>query len=212
METVSAPELFPTPSLLSLYKKGGLKHEEYKYIYTKEVLSILSPAEIYSKYNKSLFLCYEKNGEFCHRHLVSDWLNKNGGDAEELSPQEIKIAVVGSRSFMDFEYAEKVLLALVKNYPKCSFVSGGALGADTIIKLFCEKYDYSLLEILPEWSKYGKKAGFLRNYDIWQSSDIGLCFWDGKSKGTAHSFKISKDMNKKCYVVEYLSKNIYLSR
>ena len=28
-------------------------------------------------------LCYEKPSDFCHRHLVADWLNKNGIKCEE---------------------------------------------------------------------------------------------------------------------------------
>ena len=28
-------------------------------------------------------VCYEKPGDFCHRHLVADWLNKNGYKCEE---------------------------------------------------------------------------------------------------------------------------------
>ena len=28
-------------------------------------------------------LCYEKPDDFCHRHLVADWLNKNGYKCEE---------------------------------------------------------------------------------------------------------------------------------
>ena len=28
-------------------------------------------------------LCYEKPGDFCHRHLVADWLNENGYKCEE---------------------------------------------------------------------------------------------------------------------------------
>lgn len=29
-------------------------------------------------------LCYEKPDDFCHRHLVADWLRKNGYECEEL--------------------------------------------------------------------------------------------------------------------------------
>ena len=32
-------------------------------------------------------VCYEKPSDFCHRHLVADWLNKNGYDCEELSDE-----------------------------------------------------------------------------------------------------------------------------
>ena len=29
-------------------------------------------------------ICYEKPGDFCHRHLVADWFNKNGIECKEL--------------------------------------------------------------------------------------------------------------------------------
>lgn len=28
-------------------------------------------------------ICYEKSGDFCHRHLVADWLNENGFKCKE---------------------------------------------------------------------------------------------------------------------------------
>lgn len=34
-------------------------------------------------------ICYEKPSDFCHRHLVADWLRKNGLQCEEWT-QEIK--------------------------------------------------------------------------------------------------------------------------
>jgi hypothetical protein len=30
-------------------------------------------------------ICYEKPSDFCHRHLVADWLNKNGFECEEFT-------------------------------------------------------------------------------------------------------------------------------
>ena len=34
-------------------------------------------------------VCYEKPSDFCHRHLVADWLNKNGISCKELSEEEV---------------------------------------------------------------------------------------------------------------------------
>lgn len=34
--------------------------------------------------NNPILLCYEKPDQFCHRFLVSEWLNKKGFDCEEL--------------------------------------------------------------------------------------------------------------------------------
>ena len=37
-----------------------------------------------SGYDKDVALvCYEKPSDFCHRHLVADWLNKNGFECKE---------------------------------------------------------------------------------------------------------------------------------
>lgn len=32
---------------------------------------------------KIALICYEKPGDFCHRHLVADWFNKSGIEAKE---------------------------------------------------------------------------------------------------------------------------------
>ena len=32
-----------------------------------------------------VLICYEKPGDFCHRHLVADWLNNHGFRCEEWS-------------------------------------------------------------------------------------------------------------------------------
>ena len=34
-------------------------------------------------FSKIILLCYEKPGDFCHRHLVADWLIKNGIECVE---------------------------------------------------------------------------------------------------------------------------------
>lgn len=33
--------------------------------------------------NDIALICYEKPTDFCHRHLVADWLNKNGFKCDE---------------------------------------------------------------------------------------------------------------------------------
>lgn len=34
--------------------------------------------------NDIALICYEKQSDFCHRHLVAKWLNQNGYECEEL--------------------------------------------------------------------------------------------------------------------------------
>ena len=42
--------------------------------YYNQVLSKLSPQEIYEQLDEKVLLCYENNNEFCHRHIVAKWL------------------------------------------------------------------------------------------------------------------------------------------
>jgi len=70
--------------------------------YWKQVLSKLNPEEVFRDLDSSVLLCYEPNTEFCHRHIVSAWLEislgikvpekkANGYQIEEINrPKYIK--------------------------------------------------------------------------------------------------------------------------
>ena len=120
----------------------------------------------------------------------------------------IKIAIIGSRGFSDYEYfkSEFELFLKENNIKDYKIVSGGARGADTFGRNYAKSQNNEIIEFIPNWEKYGKRAGFLRNYDIWDNSDIGIAFWDGKSTGTAHSFEITKKQNKTLKVINYITK------
>ncbi len=50
----------------------------YKKMYQKEVLDLLDPLKVYNELGEnSILLCYERPNEFCHRHLVAEWLMNN---------------------------------------------------------------------------------------------------------------------------------------
>lgn len=51
----------------------------------KDLIDLI-PQDLISEHglNKTICLvCYEKPSDFCHRHLVADWLNKNGFKGKE---------------------------------------------------------------------------------------------------------------------------------
>lgn len=100
------------------------------------------------------------------------------------------IGIVGGRDFDDYslltttmnEYVDKVHL----------IVSGGAKGADSLGERWAKENNKKTLIFKPEWDKYGKSAGFIRNQEIVKNSDFVLAFWDGKSKGTKSSIDLCK--------------------
>ena len=81
----------PTAYMLS----SACTHEEYLHKYV-EILHRLDPKKVIADVEsiaqgKDVALCcYEKPGDFCHRHLLSEWLRKNGYDVNEWQPEEKK--------------------------------------------------------------------------------------------------------------------------
>ena len=82
---------FPIPNCRVLNPKPYMLHMEqgqYTAAYNR-ILDSLSPQYIVeflegvSEGRDVVLLCYEKPGDFCHRQLVAEWLNRNGISVEE---------------------------------------------------------------------------------------------------------------------------------
>ena len=87
-------KLAPKWSFFNEWKSGSHKGDNDYYIehFNEEVLDNLNSSEIEKELKrlakrrtseKIILICYEKPGDFCHRHLVSDWFNKNDIFCEE---------------------------------------------------------------------------------------------------------------------------------
>lgn len=75
----------PRKELFNQWKSGALNNFEYSAKYT-EYLNTLPKQDIYELKdsllgeNKNFVMCcYEKQGDFCHRHVLADWLENNFG-------------------------------------------------------------------------------------------------------------------------------------
>lgn len=72
-------KLAPKYWLLMKYKKDG-DQEFYIAHYYEETLNKLDPQKVYNELGEdAILLCWEKPGEFCHRRLVAEWLEKSLG-------------------------------------------------------------------------------------------------------------------------------------
>ena len=116
----------------------------------------------------------------------------------------MKIGIVGSRGFEDYESLCRELVFFNKFYgPIMQIVSGGAAGADSLGAKFALEHNIELVFYKPDWKKYGKAAGMIRNTYIVKNSDFVFAFWDGKSKGTKDSIEKSKKLNIPIKVIRY---------
>lgn len=115
----------------------------------------------------------------------------------------MRLAVVGTRWFEDFDKLVEILDKLRELKEIDVIISGGAEGVDSMAEHYAEVNGIPTEIYHAEWDKYGKGAGFIRNKTIWDNSDMGLAIWDGKSKGTSHSFDIARKQGKILYVYNY---------
>ena len=115
-----------------------------------------------------------------------------------------KLAVVGSRNFNDYNQLKNTINNIRLSYPNINtIVSGGAIGADKLSEVYAHEFQLQTIIFQPEWNKYGKKAGILRNKDIICNADIVVAFWDGKSPGTKNSIELANVHQKKLFVVHF---------
>lgn len=109
----------------------------------------------------------------------------------------LNIGIVGSRTFEDYEYMKSILDRFFKFK---RIISGGAKGADLLGRRYAQENSIEIKEFLPDWEKFGKKAGFIRNRDIVEHSDIIVAFWDGESKGTENTISLAKEAKKEVFI------------
>lgn len=126
---------------------------------------------------------------------------------QEKESKACNMAVIGSRTFADFPFLTTSLDTVNKEYPFTCIVSGGAIGADQLGEKYARQHSIPTLIFKPDWKKHGKSAGFIRNHDILEHSDVVVAFWDGISKGTSHSISEAKKLKKPLFVFYYLRVN-----
>ena len=81
-------KLAPKYDFFMEWKKN---HDNNYYIrcFDDQVLSVLDPTQVVTDLftmaagRDIALICYEKPTDFCHRHLVAEWLQKNGYEVQE---------------------------------------------------------------------------------------------------------------------------------
>jgi len=113
----------------------------------------------------------------------------------------MKIGIVGSRKFDDYETLKKFVLENVDIDEVEDVVSGGAKGADTLAERFClEVLDKKAIIHYPDYKKWGRYAApKLRNTLIAKESDELFAFWNGFSGGTQDTVDKTKKLGKKVH-------------
>jgi hypothetical protein len=102
VKCIAMPSLAPTHSIL--YDKYRTD-DRYTHRYKSEVLQKLDPQKVLADLvaiaqgSDIALCCYEKPGDFCHRHIVAEWLKENTGVEIEEYGQSKNVPVVEQTLF-----------------------------------------------------------------------------------------------------------------
>ena len=111
---------------------------------------------------------------------------------------EMRIAVVGSRGWADYEKIEKVL----DKYKPSELVSGAAQGADRLADVYAMKRRIPINIYRPNMGAgYDVREYHKRNQAIVENCDGLVAFWDGKSTGTRGTIERARRAGKLLEVV-----------
>lgn len=115
----------------------------------------------------------------------------------------INLAVVGSRSFNNYNLLRDKLDKLKEKYLINKIISGGAKGADTLAIQYAKENNIRYYTHTADWKSFGKSAGYKRNILIVNDCDYLIAFWDGVSKGTKHSIDIAQTYCKQVNIIYF---------
>lgn len=115
----------------------------------------------------------------------------------------ITLAVIGSRTFNNYQLLSDEIDKLASQYSINKIVSGGAIGADTLGETYANINKIPIIIFKPDWKTHGKAAGIIRNTDIINAADVVIAFWDGVSRGTKDSIDKAHKSGKIVVIVEF---------
>ena len=110
----------------------------------------------------------------------------------------MKVLICGSRTISD---SAVVLKAVAQSGIRPThIISGGARGVDRLASQYAASRGIEFTEYLADWNKYGKRAGFVRNYVMVGAAEAVIAVWDGTSRGTKHSIEYARSCGKWVFV------------
>lgn len=130
----------------------------------------------------------------------------------------MKLAVVGTRTFINKKIIYDELDLIHKEIEISLIVSGGARGVDSIAVLWAKDRKIPFKEYKAKWddlnapgaiiktnsygNKYNAMAGMQRNSLIIDTAEKVVAFWDRKSSGTGDSIRKAISQNKLLKIID----------
>lgn len=99
----------------------------------------------------------------------------------------MRVAVVGSRFFTDYNYVKSALDVISELNEITVIISGGAKGADSLGERYARENSIEFVLFAADWNKHGKAAGPIRNKQLIEEGKPQLVVAFDPGKGTMNT-------------------------
>lgn len=104
-----------------------------------------------------------------------------------------RVIIAGGRDFNDYPLLEQTVDQFLKNvHDKVTIFCGEASGADSLGERYALARGYAIQYFPPDWRRYGRAAGPVRNQKMAENADALVAFWDGMSRGTGNMIEAAR--------------------
>lgn len=120
----------------------------------------------------------------------------------------MKLIIAGSRTLtpsLGFIHSTILMFGITEIK---EVVSGTCVGIDQEGEHWASHYGAEIKRFPPEWDKYSKVAGPIRNKQMADYADVLLLIWDGESRGSKSMKQQMEKLNKPIYEVVLKKSNV----
>lgn len=110
----------------------------------------------------------------------------------------MKVIICGGRDYINATHLFAYLDKFHALFPIDELIEGGAKGADQLAFQWASANNVKVIEVPANWSKFGKKAGPLRNQEMLDLCPGAVIAFPGNT-GTAHMTSIARKAGIKVY-------------
>jgi len=110
----------------------------------------------------------------------------------------MKTIIAGSRGITDYQLVAAAVDE--SGFDVTVVVSGGAKGVDGLGERWALEHGVPIVRVLPDWRRYGRGAGLVRNAEMVDGAEALVALWDGKSRGTANVVAVASRKGLRVFV------------
>lgn len=123
-----------------------------------------------------------------------------------------RVIIISSEKISNYFYLRKKLNYLLKNKTNdLEILVQEEMAITNSIKKYAKERKFRFRSVEANWKKYGKRAGYIRNENMFNEVDGVIIFWSKQNKQINHILNLCKERNIKVKIVDYYKeqKNIF---